>query len=116
MASYASLAAGTNAGGSPPTPVLSSDSGDGYGSLTFGTGTAPAAGAQVVLTLGAYYNSSVDAPATVCCIVAPLNTATGALGPWSAVCTTHAVTFECAVAPSASQANTTYALSYRLVP
>lgn len=44
------LAAGANAGTTPPSPVLGTGSTDGRGAITFGTGTTPAAGAMVTVT------------------------------------------------------------------
>jgi hypothetical protein len=45
--------AGAAAGTSPPVPVMSADSSDVRGSLTFGSGTTPGAGTVVAVTFAA---------------------------------------------------------------
>src|SRR6059058_2146035 len=54
-ASVPTAAAGANAGGSPPAPVVVAGSTDGRGRITAGTGSAPAAGSLVVVTFGTPY-------------------------------------------------------------
>jgi hypothetical protein len=49
------VAAGANAGTSPPTPVMDSGSNDSRGGIQWGTGTGAAAGAQVVVTFAVAY-------------------------------------------------------------
>src|SRR5215472_5983570 len=43
-------AAGAGAGTSPPAPVVDPNSSDSHGSVTFGSGSAPAGGAVVTVT------------------------------------------------------------------
>src|SRR5205823_5578693 len=100
------VAAGANAGTSPPAPVVGS-SRDLRGLVTFGTGTGPTAGAQVVVTLSRTYSA---APVSV--IVTPQNTATEALGLYVSNITTNSFTLSCTIAPAASQGNTIYSFSY----
>lgn len=102
-------AAGANAGTGPPAPVLNANARDLAGSLTFGTGTTPAAGAMVVLTLASTFTNP---PAVV---VVASNTAAQALGLYAAATAANQITISCTTAPAASQANTTYGVEYLIV-
>lgn len=107
--------AGAAAGASPPAPVLGPSSVDWRGGVTFGTGTAPTAGAMVSLKSGVAYSGAAVAQAGGLGVsVFPMNAATAALGPWYAQWDSNSrtVTFYCTVAPAASQGNATYSLSY----
>jgi hypothetical protein len=103
----AAAAAGANAGTTPPAPVLTwPGANDIRGTVTFGTGTVPAAGAQAVITFGKVYDV---APTVVIC---PANAATAALQPYITATGTGGFTVALGLAPAASQANTVYAVSY----
>ena len=102
------VAAGANAGTSPPAPVLLANSNDTRGGITFGTGTSPAAGAMVVVTFGTPYP------------VAPfigLDAATSAAAPlflYVSTVTTTGFTIALQAAPAASQGNGVYGVNYRV--
>ena len=102
--STATAAAGANAGTSPPAPVTS-NCGDVSGSVTFGTGTTPAAGAQVVVTFSQYRGTNYRL------VLTPGNAATAALNLY-ATKTGSNFTVSAANAPAASQANTVYSFDY----
>jgi hypothetical protein len=102
-----SAAAGSNAGTTPPAPVLAGS--DTRGTVTFGTGTTPAAGNMAVVTFGTAYTS---APVVT---VAAGNAATALLNPYVTSVGTGAFTVAFQTAPAASQANTIYAISYHVI-
>ncbi len=102
-------AAGANAGTGPPAPVVAAASSDARGSLTFGTGTAPAAGAQVVVT---FHQAYAAAPFVV---ISPANDAAAALAPYVSSISTTGFTISTHTAPAASQANTTYAFQFQVL-
>lgn len=106
----ATVAAGANAGTSPPAPAYTWPAfNDTRGQGTFGTGTAPSAGAQVVFTFGKAY----DVTPTV--VISAANAATAALQPYVSSVSTTGFTVSFGVAPAASQANTVYAVNYFVV-
>jgi hypothetical protein len=100
-------AAGANAGTSPPAPVKTGCT-DISGKITFGTGTGPGAGAQVVTTFNVAY---ANAPKVV---LTPINSASAALN-FHVATTTTTFTVSCVNAPSASQANTVYGFFYHVL-
>jgi hypothetical protein len=100
-------AVGANSGGSPPAPVLTRCS-DVEGSITFGTGTTPAAGAQCVVTFNIAY---ANAPVVV---LTPINSASASLTLY-VTSTTTTFTVSCVNAPSASQGNTHYGFNYHVL-
>lgn len=102
------MAAGANAGGSPPAPVVDSSSSDMRGGCTFGTGATPAAGAQVVVTLTAA--AAFGAAPQV--MLEERNSATKSLGLYVTNVTTTSFTINALNAPAASQANNTYSVGY----
>jgi hypothetical protein len=102
--------AGANNGGSPPAPTVVAGSFDGRGVLHFGSGTAPAIGAQSVVT---FSNVAYAAPPVV--LLTPLNAATAALN-LKAIPTTTGFTIHSLVAPTASQAGTVYQVNYLVLP
>jgi hypothetical protein len=102
-------AAGANAGGSPPAPVLS-DANDMRGRITFGTGTGATAGAMVAVTFGRAFRRST--PRIVVCAA---NAATAALRPYVSGEATTGFTFSVDATPASSQANTVYAFSYQVI-
>ncbi len=112
-----SAAAGANAGASPPAPVINNSS-DGSGYISFGTGTVPAAGAQVAVTF-AHVITGTPVPCVVVCWSLPAAGST-TLGGCSAVVQgtngawTGFIVYSTG-APAASQANTTYAFSYVVI-
>lgn len=108
-ATLPTVAAGAAAGGTPPAPVAGAGANDQRGTLTFGTGTAPAAGAMVAVTFAAAFAA---APAVV--IVAG-NTATQALGLYVSSVLASGFTVSCTTAPAVSQPNTTYSVAYMVM-
>ena len=99
-------AAASGAGTSPPAPVVGAGSNSTRGSLTFGTGSGSPTGAMVTVT---FANALAAAPYV---IVIPANSATAALGPVYATSVTSAGFTIDATSPAASQANTTYAVTW----
>lgn len=104
-----SAAAGANAGGSPPAPVVVGGSNDIRGQITFGTGTAPAAGAMVAVTFATAYSA---APFV---LVSPSNAQAASLQICAVSVSTTGFTLSTNDAPAASQANTTYAFNYWVI-
>lgn len=102
------LAAGANAGTSPPAPVLSAGSTDARGNITFGTGTTPAAGNMVNITFG----TPLPAGRIPYVSLDPSNAATAPLATYIANVSNTGFSIALASAPAASQANTTYAIHY----
>lgn len=94
------------AGTSPPAAVVTNTS-DTAGTVTFGTGTTPAAGDQIRLTFAATFGSAPKGIA-----ITPLNAATQALGLYVSAVTATTVTIAAANAPAASQGNTVYSFSF----
>ena len=103
-------AAGANAGGTPPAPLETAGSTDIHGQITFGTGTVPAAGNEVVVTFATPFGA---APLSI--MIEPANGPTAALQPYVTAITTTGFTVGAQVAPAASQANTVYAVQYLVV-
>ena len=103
-----SAAAGSNAGGSPPAPVVVAGALDSRGEITFGTGTVPAAGNQVVVT----FNKVL--PKVPHVSVEPYNSVTAALNLHVVSRSTTGFTIASQAAPAASQANTVYDCFYRI--
>jgi hypothetical protein len=106
--SVVGAAAGANAGGSPPAPVVTANGNDTRGNITFGTGSAPAAGALVAVTFAAAYSAA----ATPVVMVVPRNTATQALGLYISAVSTTGFTLSTTNAPAAGQANTVYSFDF----
>lgn len=102
-------AAGSNAGTSPPAPVVAATSSDLRGTLTFGTGTTPAAGNQVVVT----FNSAYGAAPVVDLIAG--NALTAALNLFVTAVGTGGFTVGTQGAPAASQANTVYSVGFQVI-
>jgi hypothetical protein len=103
-------AAGTNAGGSPPAPVVTSGSCDTRGKITFGTGSTPAAGQMVDISF------AVGLPSTPLGVnVTALNDATATLIPYVYSVTTAHLIIGFHGTPAAAQANTVYAISYVVI-
>ncbi len=105
------VAAGANAGGTPPVPVLISGSTDPAGAVTFGTGTTPAAGDMVDVT----YNAPFTATNGAHPVIAARNTATQALGLYVFASSATGFSVGCTNAPAASQANTVYWFTYHVI-
>jgi hypothetical protein len=101
--------AGANNGTTPPAPVVANDSSDLRGSLTFGSGTTPAIGAQVVVT----FTTPRDANRLPVIQLTETTVAFSALQPAVAV-TSTGFTVSTAVAPTGSQANTVYGFGWTL--
>lgn len=100
--------AGANNGTSPPAPVMSVDSSDDRGSLTFGSGATPAAGAQVVVT----FTQPKDTARLPVVQITETTTATAALNPAVTSITATGFTVSTNSAPAASQGNTIYGLAW----
>lgn len=109
------LAAGANNGTSPPAPTLVTGASDYSGAVNFGSGTTPAAGAQVVVTFGTPWQG-VGASASKLAPTVFLtsgNSGTGALGALSVSSVTNTgFTINCATAPAGSQSVGTYVVNY----
>lgn len=102
------LAAGANAGGSPPAPVLTAGATDTRGTITCGTGTTPAAGALVVVTFGTPYATAPIIQLT------PTTVGAANLLEYVSSVTINGFTVSLQAAPAASQANTVYGFNYRV--
>lgn len=108
-----SASAGANNGTSSPAPNVDSTSNaatDMRGRISFGSGTAPTSGAQVVVTFARAYTKR---PVIV---LHPVNSASAALGQWypSSISTTG-FTISCASAPAAGQPAGTYVVDYAVI-
>lgn len=103
------VAAGANAGTIPPAPVLAANSRDQRGGATFGTGTTPAVGAQLVVT----FNSAF--PIAPFVQITETTGPTTALGPYVSAVSTTGFTVSFNTAPAASQPNTAYGISWQAV-
>lgn len=103
-------AAGANARTSPPAPVVTAGATDLRGNITAGTGTTPAAGAQVVVTFGRAFDAAPIVSLTAA------NAATEALAPAVISVSTTGFTISTNSAPAASQANTVYSYNYLATP
>lgn len=101
--------AGANAGTTPPAPVVAASSNDTRGSLTFGTGTTPAAGAQAVVTFAAAFAA---APVVM---LTETNALTAALQFYVTSVGTGGFTIATQTAPAASQAATTYGVAWAVI-
>ena len=100
-------AAGAQAGGSPPAPVVTATATDKRGKITFGTGSAPAAGNMVAVTFNKAYAA---APAAI--VISSGNAATASLQLCVVSISTTGFTLATNNMPAASQANTTYVFYY----
>lgn len=100
------VAAGANAGTTPPAPALDAGATDLKGRVRFGTGATPAAGAMVTVTFS-------NPLSTTPLVNATLSTAVGATVSVSSVSTTG-FTINFLTAPTASQALGTYAVTYKV--
>lgn len=98
------IAAGANNGTTPPTPTVTGN--DTRGTVSFGSGTSPAIGAQIVVT----FNSAFSAAPVV--TFTATKSALQALNPYISAITTTSFTLSTTVAPTASQAATVYAGNY----
>lgn len=101
-------AAGANNGTSPPAPVVAGTAKATRGSVTFGSGSSPAAGAQCVVTFpGGGFSGAVPTVAIVA-----RNAATAALGLYVSAVTGAGFTVASTSAPAASQAATVFAVDF----
>jgi hypothetical protein len=101
-------AAGAGAGTSPPATVVGTSPAATMirGSVTWGTGTSTSAAAQIAVTFGSTF------PSVPVVTFSPTTTATGTLNTFITSVGTTGFTISCAVAPTASQGNTVYGISY----
>jgi hypothetical protein len=102
-------AAGASAGTGPPAPIVTAGSNDTRGSLTFGTGTTPAAGAQAVVTFATAFAA---APVVM---LTPTTALAAALNPYVSPVSTTAFTIAAQTAPAASQAAGTYGVAWAVI-
>lgn len=111
VASSPTFAAGANNGTTPPAPTAVAGSSDLKGKVQFGSGTTPAAGAQVVVTFSQAYRT---APVSV--MLTGGNAGTDALGALDAQSiTATGFTIGCQTAPTASQGGTVYVVEYEVI-
>jgi hypothetical protein len=103
-------AAGANNGTTPPAPVVAGDSSDLRGSVTFGSGSTPAAGAQVVVT----FTTPRDSNRLPVIQMTETTTALAALNPAVTAVTAAGFTVSTGSAPAASQGATVYGLAWAL--
>jgi hypothetical protein len=75
------------------------------GKITFGSGTSPAAGSQVVATFAASYTNARV-------VITAINSASASLNLYVSAVTSTTFTVSSVNAPSASQGNTTYGFYY----
>ncbi len=102
--------AGGNAGTTPPAPAVTTGSMDNAGTITFGTGTTPSAGAMVSVTFAtAWVIPGGGAPHIA---LTPGNTATQALGLFVSGVSPTGFIISVTTAPAASQGNTVYSVNY----
>ncbi len=94
-------------GTTPPAPVIVTGTNDNRGNITFGSGATPAAGAQIVVTFGKPFTTTIP---TI--NLTPTTAATIALGLYISARTLTSFTVAAATAPTASQAATIYGLAY----
>lgn len=103
-------AAGGNAGTGPPAPAVATGSTDQGGTITFGTGTVPSAGVEVVVTFVTPWVIPGGGPPHI--VLIPNNLAAQALGLFVSGISPTGFNVSCANAPAASQANGTYGFCY----
>ena len=101
-------AAGGSAGTTPPAPVVTAGSTLYRGNLTFGTGSGAGAGTQVTVSF------SATLPTVPLVQVTEQNSVTAALSLYPTNITTSSFQVGAQVAPSASQGNTVYSVSWQL--
>ena len=99
--------AGAGAGTSPPAPATPNTNAV-RGLITFGTGTTPTAGVQVVFA----FPGGRPCPTTPVVVITPTNAATAALQLYVTAVSTTGFSVASAVAPTASQANTIYGVNF----
>lgn len=100
--------AGANNGTAPPVPVTAATATDTRGSVTFGSGTTPAAGAQALVAFAVTLPTGVPGAISIM----PRNAATQALGLFVSAISATGFTVSSTAAPTASQAATVYAFDY----
>lgn len=106
-----SAVAGANNGGSPPAPTMVAGSSDDRGQINFGSGSAAAAGAQVVVSFAEGY------PTTPMAIsLSAFNAASQALGLFVSSVTSSGFTISSVNAPAASQVVGTFIAGYVVHP
>jgi hypothetical protein len=101
--------AGSNAGTTPPAPVVAATSKDNRGSVTGGTGTSPAAGNLIAVT----FNQAFPAAPTV--DLTSTTAAAALLAPYVASTSTTGFVIAVASAPAAGQANTVYGFNWSVL-
>lgn len=104
-----SAAVNGTSGSGAPSPIISTNSKDYAGQVTFGTGAATAIGGVVAVNFGG--GAYATAPWVN---LTPTNVATAALQPYILSVSTTGFVIGFGVAPAVSQANNIYACSYRI--
>lgn len=106
------VAAGGQAGGSPPAPSVPAGTNDDSGVIGFGTGTLPAAGVMVAVTFAAAW--VVPGGGAPHIVLTEQNLATKNLGLFVTGTSPTGFNVSCVNAPAASQGNTTYQFCYQV--
>lgn len=104
----ATAAVAAGAGTSPPSPVVATTATLARGTVTWGTGTSTAAGSQITVAF------SATLPTAPVVVISPTTAAAGTLTPTVLATSTTGFTIGCAVAPTASQANTVFGMAWLL--
>ena len=99
------VVAGANNGGTPPAPAMGTNSTDQQGGINIGSGTAPAAGAQAVVTFNRAYTTLPRV------ILEANNVASANMNAYVSV-TNAGFTVQFPTAPTASQTVGTYSFHY----
>lgn len=105
-------AAGAGAGTGPPAPVVDPNSSDSHGSVTFGSGTVPGAGAVVTVT----FNRPRDASRLYVVLLQEITTAMAGIDLAVTSRTSTGFTISTNTRNlAASQGNTVYGISWNIV-
>ena len=102
------VAAGANNGTAPPAPSVVAGGTDARGTIDFGSGSAPAAGAQVTVT----FAHALPAGTIPFVHLQETNSATKALNAYPSGISNTGFTVSTGSAPTASQGGTTYSVEY----
>ena len=112
LASVTAIVVGATAGaglGTTPPALVVTGTTDTRGVITFGTGTVPSIGADVVVAFATAYTS------TPVVTITEQNGLTKALNLYISAVSTGGFTISGLVAPAASQANTVYSVAYTVI-
>jgi hypothetical protein len=106
-------ASGSNAGSGAPVPVVQTNSTDVKGQITFGTGTGPTSGAQVVVTFVTTYSDFLTTAPFI--TITPINSTSATLNMYVSASSVTSFTISCNTAPASSQSNSTYGFNYHCI-